>query len=576
MKNSAVTLRLLRYLKPSMPAVLLALVCAGVSVALSLFAPVFIGQAVDLIAGQNANAESLPPTLVKIALCGGGSALFSWLMALLTNHAAYHTARRLRKELFGRLQTLPLWYLDRQEHGDIMARVVTDIDQVSDGLLQGFPQFFTGVATIIGTLVFMLRINTSIALVVILITPLSLLVAAFIARRAFRSFQEQMKTRGKLSGFAEEMISGQKTVRAFSYEKQAQARFEEINDRLYKSGVTSQFHSSTTNPSTRFVNALVYAGVGIFGALSAISGGVSVGQLSSFLIYAGQYTKPFNEISGVVAELQTAFASARRVFALLDAPAEAPNPPGASVWRNADGDVEMKDITFSYSPDTKLIEGFGMFASAGQRIAIVGPTGSGKTTIINLLLRFYDPQSGTISIDGTDIHAITKDSTRALYGMVLQDTWLFSGSVRENIAFGREDATDEEVVEAAKAAGAHSFIRHLPQGYDTILAGEGSLSEGQRQLLSIARVMLTKPPMLILDEATSSIDTRTELMIQKAFARMMKGKTSFIVAHRLSTIREADLILVMKNGTVVEQGSHGELLQKNGFYAELYRSQYSR
>ncbi|MDL2237966.1 ABC transporter ATP-binding protein/permease [Christensenellaceae bacterium OttesenSCG-928-K19] len=577
MRNAGVLLRILRYMKPALPLVVLALLCAAASVGLQLWIPVLIGDAVDHIIGAGSvDFSAVQPLLVKIIFAAAASALLTWLMTLLTNKVSYATVKRMRTEVFGRLQTVPLSYIDSNAHGDIMARITTDVDQVADGLLQGFAQLFTGVATIVGTLLFMLSINPSIALVVIIITPLSLLLASVIAKRSFRTFREQMKTRGEISGFAEEMIGNQKVVRAFSHERAAQEQFEEINSRLYQSGVKSQFFSSLVNPSTRFINALVYAGVGIFGALSAIGGGISIGQLSSFLIYANQYAKPFNEISGVIAELQTAFASARRIFELLDTPEELPDPANAQVWTDARGNVQMKDITFSYTPDVKLIEGFSMMAASGQRIAIVGPTGSGKTTIINLLMRFYDPQKGTISIDGTNVHAITKDSMRALYGMVLQETWLFAGSVKENIAFGHESATEEEVIAAAKAAGAHSFIRRLPQGYDTILAEEGAISEGQRQLLAIARIMLTQPPMLILDEATSSIDTRTEQKIQQAFQKMMQGKTSFIVAHRLSTIREADLILVMRDGNIVEQGSHRELLEKHGFYAQLWNSQFEQ
>ncbi len=575
--NRTVLKKIIQYIKPSARAIFLALVCAVVSVGLSLWAPVLTGNAVDLIVGPgNVDFAGLPPILLKIGLAVGGSALFSWLLTLLTNSIAYKTVRRMRMDVFSRLQNVPLQYVDGNAHGDIMSRAVGDIDQVSDGLLQGFSQLFTGMVTIVGTLLFMLSINPSITLVVVVITPVSFLVAAFIARRSYKTFTQQMKERGEISALAEEMIGNQKLVRAFSYEGEAQQKFEGINMRLYTSGVKSQFYSSLTNPGTRFVNALVYAGVGIFGALAAISGGLSVGQLSSFLIYARQYSKPFNEISGVITELQAALASARRVFELIETRPEEPDSPNAAVWESCEGNVSMEDIEFSYVPDVKLIQGFTLRAASGQRVAIVGPTGSGKTTIINLLMRFYDPQRGVIRVDGTEVGKITKDSLRSLYGMVLQETWLFTGSVKENIAFGREDAAEGEIIAAAKAAGAHRFIRRLPQGYDTIIMESGGISEGQRQLLCIARVMLTKPPMLILDEATSSIDTRTEMKIQAAFLKMMEGKTSFIVAHRLSTIREADIILVMRDGNIVEKGSHTELLEKDGFYTHLYNSQFAK
>ena len=443
--------------------------------------------------------------------------------------------------------------------------------------MQGFAQLFTGVVTIVGTLLFMLSINMTITLVVVLITPLSLFVAAFIAKKSFHLFREQATVRGELSGYIEEMVGNQKIVKAFGYEQRAQDAFEEINGRLYTSGVKSQFASSLTNPSTRFVNAIVYAVVGIVGAVSAVNGGISIGQLSSFLIYANQYTKPFNEISGVVTELQTALASARRVFEVLDEPLEAPDSPDAVVVETSNGNVSMENVSFSYVPDRKLIEGLTVHTRSGERVAIVGPTGSGKTTIINLLMRFYDVDSGTISIDGRQIKAMTRNSMRALYGMVLQETWLFAGSVRDNIAYGKPDATEEEIIDAAKAAHAHSFIKRLPDGYDTIISEDGgNISQGQKQLLCIARVMLVQPPMLILDEATSSIDTRTEMQIQRAFEKLMKGRTSFVVAHRLSTIREADCILVMNEGSIVEQGTHRELIEKGGFYAGLYNSQFEQ
>ncbi len=576
--NKTVIKRLLGFLSPYKGYLLLALLSAVVSVAMSLWSPVLIGNAVDLIVGPgNVNLEGVVPVLMTIGLAVGLSALFQWMMTRCTNRVTYCAVRDLRVAVFDKLKDVPLRYIDAHPHGDLISRVVNDIDLISDGLLQGFAQLFTGVITIIGTLVFMLSINVGITLAVVCITPLSLFVAGFIARKSFHLFREQAQVRGELSGYVEEMVGNQKIVKMFRYEKKAQQTFEEINNRLYTSGVKSQFASSLTNPSTRFVNAIVYAAVGITGALSAISGGISIGQLSSFLIYANQYTKPFNEISGVVTELQTAFASARRVFEVLDEPVEPPDEPQAVVMEGSKGNVSMENVSFSYTPDRKLIEGLTVCAKSGQRIAIVGPTGSGKTTMINLLMRFYDVDQGKICIDGIDIKAMTRNSMRGLYGMVLQETWLFAGSVKDNIAYGKEDATREEVVAAAKAAHAHSFIVRLKDGYDTILSEDGgNLSQGQKQLLCIARIMLTKPPMLILDEATSSIDTRTEMQIQKAFLKLMEGRTSFVVAHRLSTIREADCILVMNGGSIVEQGTHRALMEKNGFYATLYNSQFEK
>lgn len=569
--------RLAGFLKPYYGYLVFALASAVISVAMSLWAPVLIGGAVDLIVGPgNVDFPGIVSILIKIGAAIGLSALFQWLMTRCTNHVTYFAVRDLRVRVFEKLKTVPLKYVDSHAHGDLISRVVNDIDQISDGLLQGFAQLFTGVVTIVGTLLFMLSINVNITLVVVLITPLSLGMAAFIAKKSFHLFREQAAVRGELSGYVEEMVGNQKVVKAFGYEKEAQKKFEEINERLQTSGVKSQFASSLTNPCTRFVNAIVYATVGIVGALTAISGGITIGQLSSFLIYANQYTKPFNEISGVVTELQTAFASARRVFEVLDEPSETPDAPDAAVMESSGGRVEIEDVSFSYVPDRKLIEGLNVYAQPGQRIAIVGPTGSGKTTIINLLMRFYDVDKGTIRVEGTDIRLITRNSMRALYGMVLQETWLFAGSIRDNIAYGKPDATEEEIIAAAKAAHAHGFIRRLPDGYDTIIAEDGGISQGQKQLLCIARVMLTRPPMLILDEATSSIDTRTEMMIQSAFSKLMKGRTSFVVAHRLSTIREADCILVMNEGNIVEQGTHKELMMQNGFYANLYNSQFEQ
>lgn len=570
--------RLLGFLKPYRMYLVFALIAAVVSVAMSLWTPVLIGRAVDMIVGPgNVSFEGIIPVLLTIGAAIGLSAFFQWLMTRCTNRVTYGAVKDLRVAVFDKLGEVPLKYIDGKAHGDLISRVVNDIDLISDGLLQGFAQLFTGVITIAGTLLFMLSINVGITLVVVLVTPLSLFVAAFIAKKSFGYFREQAAVRGELSGYVEEMVGNQKVVKAFGYEDEAQEKFEEINSRLYTSGVKSQFASSLTNPSTRFVNAIVYAAVGITGALAAIGGGITVGQLSSFLIYANQYTKPFNEISGVVTELQTAFASARRVFRVLDEPSETPDAPDAKTVRESDGNVRMEDVSFSYLPDKKLIEGLNLCASSGERVAIVGPTGSGKTTIINLLMRFYDVDSGKIEIDGTDIRLMTRSSMRALYGMVLQETWLFAGSVRDNIAYGKPDATEEEIVAAAKAAHAHGFIRRLPDGYDTVISDDGgNISQGQKQLLCIARVMLVKPPMLILDEATSSIDTRTEIQIQRAFEKLMEGRTSFVVAHRLSTIRGADMILVMNAGRIVEQGTHAALMEKGGFYANLYNSQFEQ
>ncbi len=576
--NKHVIARLLGYLKPYSGYLAFALLSAIVNVVMTLWAPVLIGQAVDLIIGTgNVDLAGIIPVLATLGVSIGLAVLFQWLMTLCTNQVTYRTVRDLRVAVFSKLTRVPLKTIDGRPHGDLISRVVNDIDQISDGLLQGFSQLFTGVVTIIGTLLFMLSINVSIALVVILVTPLSFFVASFIAKRSYNMFRKQAEVRGEIGGYVEEMIGNQKIVKAFGYEEKAQKKFEEINGRLYYFGVRSQFYSSMTNPCTRFVNAIVYAAVGIVGALSAIAGGISIGQLTSFLIYANQYTKPFNEISGVVTELQNAFASARRVFEILDEPEQMPDDRDAVVMKESNGRVEMRDVSFSYTPDRQLIEGLNLIAKSGERVAIVGPTGSGKTTIINLLMRFYDVDKGEISIDGINIRTITRNSMRSMYGMVLQETWLFSGSVRDNIAYGKEDATQDEIIAAAKAAHAHGFIMRLKDGYDTIIAEDGgNISQGQKQLLCIARVMLTKPPMLILDEATSSIDTRTEMQIQRAFGKLMEGRTSFVVAHRLSTIREADCILVMREGHIVEQGTHKQLLEKGGFYAELYNSQFER
>lgn len=576
--NRHVLKRLFGYLKPYAAFLVFALISAVVNVAMTLWAPVLIGQAVDLIVGTgNVAFAKILPILAALGVAIGLAVLFQWLMTLCTNQATYRTVRDLRVDVFNKLTEVPFRAIDGRPHGDLISRVVNDIDQISDGLLQGFSQLFTGIVTIVGTLLFMLSINVSIALVVILVTPLSFFVAAFIAKRSYNMFRKQAEVRGEIGGYVEEMIGNQKVVKAFGYEEKAQRKFEEINGRLYYFGVRSQFYSSMTNPCTRFVNAIVYAAVGIVGALTAIAGGISIGQLTSFLIYANQYTKPFNEISGVVTELQNAFASARRVFEILDEPEQTPDKRDAIVMTKSDGRVEMKDVSFSYTPDRKLIEGLNLVTKSGERVAIVGPTGSGKTTIINLLMRFYDVDKGEISIDGVDIRTITRNSMRSMYGMVLQETWLFAGSVRDNIAYGKPDATEDEIIAAAKAAHAHGFIMRLKDGYDTIIAEDGgNISQGQKQLLCIARVMLVEPPMLILDEATSSIDTRTEMQIQRAFEKLMEGRTSFVVAHRLSTIRESDCILVMRDGHIVEQGTHDELLARKGFYARLYNSQFEK
>ncbi|MEA4853972.1 MAG: ABC transporter ATP-binding protein [Christensenella sp.] len=576
--NKDIIKRLARYLKPYAGWLVLATVCAVVSVAMTLLAPVLIGRAIDYMAVPgDVNFGGILYILLWLAAVIGVAALFQWILTRCLNRVTYRTVRDLRIEVFHKLEEVPLSYIDTHAHGDLISRVVNDIDQVSDGLLQGFSQLFTGIVTIAGTLIFMLSINAGIALVVVAITPLSFFVAAFIARKSFHMFRRQADIRGELGGYVEEMVGNQKVVKAFGYEESAQKKFEEINARLYQTGVKSQFYSSITNPSTRFVNALVYAAVGVSGALMALSGGLTVGQLSSFLIYANQYTKPFNEISGVITELQTAFASARRVFEVIDAQPESADAPDAKTLTQCDGKVEIENVSFSYVPDRKLIENLNLSTTSGERVAIVGPTGCGKTTLINLLMRFYDVDSGRICIDGRDIRTLTRDSLRSMYGMVLQETWLFSGSVKDNIAYGKEDATESEIIAAAKAAHAHSFIMRLPDGYHTVIAEDGgNLSQGQKQLLCIARVMLTRPPMLILDEATSSIDTRTEIKIQQAFEQLMEGRTSFVVAHRLSTIREADLILVMKDGSVIEQGTHEQLMAKGGFYRNLYNSQFDQ
>ena len=577
MENRKETLaRVLRFAKPYRWYLLAALVSAVLSVSLTLYAPVLIGRGIDqIIAPGKVYFDNLLPILIELGIVAVLAAIFQWLLTLCTNIVTYKTVRDLRSAAFEHMEELPLSNIDSRPHGDIISRIINDIDSVSDGLLQGFSQLFTGIITIAITLVYMLAINFKVGLVVVIITPLSLFVASFIAKHSFDMFRRQSAIKGQLSGCIEELVGNQKVVKAFSYEERAQQQFDRINHQLYDVGVKAQFYSSLTNPCTRFVNGVVYAAVAIVGALSCIAGGFSVGALSSFLTYANQYTKPFNEISGVITELQTAIASAKRVFDVIDEPAQQPDEPDAAHPTGCEGQIEIDRVSFSYENSHPLIREFHLQVKPGQRIALVGPTGCGKTTMINLLMRFYDVDAGEIRVDGQPIKKIGRDSLRSLYGMVLQDTWMFKGSVRDNIAYGKPDATDEEVVAAAKAAHAHSFIMRLPQGYDTVLAEDGgNISQGQKQLLCIARAMLTKPSMLILDEATSSIDTRTEIKIQQAFAQMMEGHTSFVVAHRLSTIREADCILVMKDGQIIEQGTHQQLLEKKGFYHQLYNSQF--
>ena len=567
--------RVLTYIRPYGFFVGVSLVVAAVSVAAQLYIPLLCGDAIDLMIGPGQVDRSGVWTIIlEILVVMALAALAQWLLSVCNNRITFSVTRDLRNDAIHKIQSLPLSYLDSHPSGDIVSRMVADVDTFADGLLMGFTQLFTGILTILGTLLFMFRENVPISLVVVLITPLSLVVAGFIANHSYGYFHQQSAVRGEQTALVNEMIEGQKVVQAFGHEDESLAAFDEVNQRLGDVSLKATFFSSLTNPATRFVNNIVYAGVGLVGAFYAAAGGITIGQLSVFLSYANQYAKPFNEISGVVTELQNALACAARVFALLDAQDQIPEAPGA-VTLNPDGRVKLEDVSFRYLPDRPLIEHFSLDVQPGQRIAIVGPTGCGKTTLINLLMRFYDVDGGSISVAGTDIRQATRASLRGSYGMVLQDTWLRAGTVRENIAYGKPDATNEEVIAAAKAAHAHSFICRLPQGYDTVLAENGgNISQGQKQLLCIARVMLCLPPMLILDEATSSIDTRTEVRIQKAFARMMEGRTSFIVAHRLSTIREADVILVMRDGKIIEQGTHDSLLAQNGFYAKLYNSQF--
>lgn len=550
---------------------------ATVSVALTLYIPKLTGHAVDFIVSRgNVDFPGVLRVMVQIGICTLVTALAQWLMNVCNNKMTYQIVRDIRNEAFHKIEILPLKYIDGHSYGEVVSRVIADVDQFSDGLLMGFTQLFTGVATILGTFCFMLSVNVKITVVVVLITPLSFFVANFIAKRTFSMFKIQSETRGEQTGLIDEMIGNQKVVQAFGRGEDVTERFDEINERLNRASLRATFFSSITNPSTRFINSLVYTGVGITGAFAVVRGSLTVGQLSSFLSYANQYTKPFNEISGVVTEFQNAIACAQRVFELIEEEPQIPEPEQAVVLKDIDGNVKIEDVSFSYVPEQKLIEDFDLDIKPGQKIAIVGPTGCGKTTLINLLMRFYDVTGGQIKVENIDIREVTRKSLRAGYGMVLQDTWLKTGTIRENITMGRPDATEEEIIEAAKASHIHSYISRLPKGYDTWITEDGGgLSQGQKQLLCIARVMLCRPPMLILDEATSSIDTRTELKIQEAFAKLMEGRTTFIVAHRLSTIREADVILVMKDGKVIEQGNHESLLEQGGFYRHLYESQFA-
>ena len=577
-KNNKETMkRVLKYIRKYTPALVLSLLLAGLTVLLTLYIPILTGNAVDLIIGKGqVDMPGIFAIMKQIAIVMIITAAGQWVMNTCNNYITYHVIRDIRTDAFAKLEILPLKYLDAHAYGDIVSRVIADVDTFADGLLMGFTQLFTGALTILCTLGFMLVTNVPITLVVVCITPVSFLVAKFIATKTYSMFKEQSETRGEQTSLIEEMIDNQKIVNTFSRGEAVKSKFGEINGRLQKCSLKAIFFSSITNPATRFVNSLVYAGVGVFGALVAIKGGISVGRLSCFLSYANQYTKPFNEISGVVTELQNAFVCAGRIFELIDEEPQVPDAADARVLEEAQGNVDLKDVYFQYVPEKKLIQNFNLQVKPGQRVAIVGPTGCGKTTVINLLMRFYDVNSGSIKVDGTDIRDITRGSLRTNYGMVLQETWLRSGTIRDNICMGKPDATEEEIIRAAKASHAHGFIKRLPKGYDTVITEDGgSLSQGQKQLLCITRVMLCLPPMLILDEATSSIDTRTEIKIQNAFATMMEGRTSFIVAHRLSTIQSADVILVMKDGNIIEQGNHETLLAQGGFYANLYNSQFA-
>ena len=576
--NKAGTIRkVLSYMKRYIPLLVISLALSVVTVALTLYFPILTGRAIDLIVGKGkVDFTAMTAILTRATIIVVIAAAAQWLTNICNNRMTYNIVRDIRRDAFLNIEKMPLSYIDSHSHGDMVSRIIADVDTFSEGLLMGFTQLFTGIATIAGTLIFMLTIDVKISCIVVLITPLSLFVASFITKKTYSMFQLQTRTRGEQTSLIDEIVGNEKVVQAFNHEDEALEQFDEINDRLQKCSLRATFFSSLTNPCTRFVNSLVYAGVGIFGAMSALTGGITVGQLSCFLSYANQYTKPFNEISGVITELQNALACAARIFELIEEDKEIPDASDAVTLGEADGRVDIEDVYFSYVPDKKLIEDFNLHVKPGQRVAIVGPTGCGKTTIINLLMRFYDVNSGTIKVSGHDIRKITRESLRDNYGMVLQETWLKKGTIRDNIIMGKPDATDEEIIAAAKASHAHSFIRRLPKGYDTEIGEDGgSLSQGQKQLLCITRVMLCLPPMLILDEATSSIDTRTEIKIQKAFLTMMQGRTSFIVAHRLSTIREADIILVMKDGKIIEQGNHESLLEADGFYANLYNSQFA-
>lgn len=576
--NKGVVKRILLYTSKYKLYLISAFVFAVFSVCLTLLGPVLTGDAIDYIIGKgNVDFGSVGKILIGLICSTAGVAVFQWLMSLCINRVSYYTVRDMRRDAYQKLNNVPLSYIDSNAHGDIISRIINDIDAVGDGLLQGVTQLFSGIITIVGTLGFMVAINFRIAIVVVFVTPLSLFVAAGIAKLSAKMFSKQQRTQGEISGFVEEMIGNQKVVSSFSMEEQNEQEFKKLNDELYICGKNAQFASSLANPSTRFVNGVVYAAVGVIGALSAIAGGLTVGQISCFLTYANQYTKPFNEVTGVISQIQTAIAGGARLFELMDSPDKTPESENAKPLENVRGDIEFNNVSFSYTPDRPLIKNFNLKVKQGQRVAIVGPTGCGKTTLINLLMRFYDVCGGEIKIDGKPAASFTTDSIRRSFGMVLQESWLYNGTIRDNIAYGKEDATNEEIVTAAKAAYAHSFIMHLPDGYDTVITEDGAnLSQGQNQLLCIARVMLSNPPMLILDEATSSIDTLTEQRVQLAFNKMMQGKTSFVVAHRLSTIKEADIILVMKDGNVIEQGRHNELLARGGFYAELYNSQFAK
>lgn len=577
MKNKSVVSKILKKIKPYYGYLLLALLSAVISVSLTLYIPVLTGQAVDnIIDAGKVNFENILQILIYIAVGIVGVTVFQWIMNYFTNIISYKTVRDLRREIFDKFNSVPLSYIDSHPHGDLISRVINDVDAVGDGLTQMFLQLFSGIVTIVGTLIFMLMIDWRIALAVVILTPLSLFVAAFIGKLSHKRFSEQQLLQGEISSYVEEHVGNQRIVKAFSYENRAIADFEKLNTKLYDVGFMAQFAGALANPSTRFVNAMVYAAVGIFGALTAISGSLSVGQLSCFLTYANQYTKPFNEVTGVLTQLQTGIAAAGRVFEVLEAENEVPDSPDSPKISECKGNVKIENVSFSYTKEKPLIRNFSLDVKSGSKVAIVGPTGCGKTTFINLLMRFYETDSGKISIDGVDIKRLSRDNLRRQFGMVLQDSWLFCGTIMENLRYGNENATDEEIISAAKSSYAHSFIRRMPDGYNTVISeGGGNLSQGQKQLLCIARAMLTNPAILILDEATSSIDTLTEIRVQKAFAKMMKGKTSFVVAHRLSTIKESDVILVMKDGNIIEQGNHEELLKKGGFYSTLYNSQFA-